>query len=70
MMPLKFFLNIKSWAQALEPVGAEAPGDALCHPVFYDMDLRQLADLPLPSPADGRLQEEQERPAIPLARCA
>lgn len=68
MNSLKIFLN--SIIQTMS--GREIAGprqDALDHPDISAMDLRQLADLPMPYlPAPMAVDAEAE--SIPLPRCA
>lgn len=69
MAPLKFFLNIIRWAQALETIGPEASGDALGHPGLQRLNLQQLADLPLPYAGFGQPAADNST-TVSFARCA
>jgi hypothetical protein len=72
MNSLKIFLNTIrqsiSACSTIEPYSR----DALDHPDINAMDLRQLADLPMPYlPAMVAMDEAEAEPAsLPLARCA
>lgn len=69
MNTLKIFLNsiIRLSSQTTGP----AEQDPFDHPDICAMDLRQLADLPMPYlPAAPVVETEAQPESLPLARCA
>jgi hypothetical protein len=71
MISFKLFFNLTSRMPA-HPTRSEylAP-DPLDHPAIRAMDLRQLADLPLPERSPANVAEPQDaRHDGTLARCA
>ncbi len=69
MNPFKIFLN--TMTRSLRPCSAASviEQSPLDHQDISAMDLRQLADLPMPYLPMGVKAEAQPEP-IPLARCA
>ncbi|WJH39262.1 hypothetical protein N7E02_20700 [Aliirhizobium terrae] len=70
MNSLKIFFNLRTRiTDLLLATGRPAP-DAFDHPDICAMDLRELADLPLPGlPLAVEASADQQGP-MPLARCA
>ncbi len=71
MNTLKIFLNSTLRSIWPRPAIRDEEPNLLDHPDIHAMDLRQLADLPMPYlPAGMAVDAEAQPEAIPLARCA
>ena len=71
MNPFKIFLNATT--RSLRPCSATSliEQSPLDHPDISAMDLRQIADLPMPYlPTATSLKAEAQPERMPLARCA
>lgn len=71
MNSLKIFLNTVIQAMSACDTIEASRQEPLDHPAISAMDLRQLADLPMPYlPAMVAVDAEAEPESMPLARCA
>ncbi len=66
MSPLQIILKLFHWLASPEQPPFDN-GDPFRHPIIAQMSARQLADLPMPRPAQMTISTEDKQP---LRRCA